>query len=142
MGLGPFPVWRKVRIVQTQFVQVYLIRTRAKWDEGGPVPALEKEMWFTHFAGELSLLEDQLSISWERMSSVVVVVFVVGLSDCYWCGCRGRDDWSVGRIGCLNLLPTKSHSRESHFIWCCGEPRRVVRQIVVVCGLWLVVGVS
>ena len=52
-------------------------------------------------------LEGQISISWERMSGVVVVVVgaafvvIVGfsrvccVSDCCWFGCRGRDDRGV-----------------------------------------------
>ena len=32
MGLGPFPVWRVARIMQNEFIWVFLCRPRATWN--------------------------------------------------------------------------------------------------------------
>ena len=48
MGLGPFTVWRKVRIVQKQCPGKPM-QASCHSKLSGPVPPLEKEMWFTSF---------------------------------------------------------------------------------------------
>ena len=76
MGPGPFNVWRHVRIMQKELVLLNLCMPHVDWSE---VDLYMRWKWrcdslklksaagalFVVFAG---LLEDQLSISWERNS--------------------------------------------------------------------------
>ena len=60
MGLGPFPVWRKVRIVQKQCVWVYLLRPRATRHEAtgagdlGSPSFLSSTSFSGHFVANVS----------------------------------------------------------------------------------------
>ena len=93
------------------------------------------------------LLEDQLSINWERLGVVLFVVVVgndfvvvVGLkrvwcfSESCWFGCRRRDDRGRGSHWLFQSAAHKAafHGVPFQAVMCRAGPSRVVREIVVV----------
>ena len=154
MGLGPLDVWRHVRIMQKEDVWVCLCKPRATWREvdlylrwkwrcdslplksvgGALCVALLVccQLFCLSIRGSTILVGRGSVVSLSRARELLVACVVCPTAVCL--AVVVVTIGVVGRIGLLSPLVTEALSTESEFqaVLCRGEPRRVVREIVVV----------